>query len=53
MCQATTVAEQDRIWTKKLRPILLNKIMVKGFLGNPYVVESLTTGKAISARVAS
>jgi betaine lipid synthase len=37
LCQAATVAEQDRIWTKKLRPILLNKIMVKGFLGNPYV----------------
>ena len=37
MCLATTTAEQNRIWTKKLRPILLNKVMVKGFLGNPCV----------------
>jgi betaine lipid synthase len=35
MCNAKTVAEQERIWVKHLRPILLNKIMVKGFLGNP------------------
>lgn len=37
MCQASSVAEQQRIWEKKLRPIFLNKIMVKGFLGNSYV----------------
>ncbi|ORY34834.1 hypothetical protein BCR39DRAFT_476586 [Naematelia encephala] len=36
LCQAPTTAEQQRIWEKKLRPILLNKIMVKGFLGNPF-----------------
>jgi betaine lipid synthase len=35
LCQATTIAEQERIWQKKLRPVLLNKIMLKGFLGNP------------------
>ena len=39
MCQAKTIQEQDRIWTKRLRPVLLNKVMVKGFLGNPYVVQ--------------
>lgn len=35
ICAATTTVEQERIWNKKLRPILLNKLMVKGFLGNP------------------
>jgi betaine lipid synthase len=35
LCQATTTAEQERIWNKRLRPVLLNRVMVKGFLGNP------------------
>jgi len=37
LCEAKTVEEQERIWKKHLRPVLLNKIMLKGFLGNPCV----------------
>ena len=37
LCNATTTAEQNRIWNKKLRPILLNRVMVRGFLGNSCV----------------
>lgn len=35
LCSANSIEEQERIWRTKLRPILLNKVMVKGFLGNP------------------
>jgi betaine lipid synthase len=35
LCQATSVEEQETIWRKKLRPVLLNKVLMKGFLGNP------------------
>jgi betaine lipid synthase len=35
MCSADSVKEQERIWQTKLRPVLLNKALVKGFLGNP------------------
>ncbi|WVQ79348.1 hypothetical protein IAT38_001445 [Cryptococcus sp. DSM 104549] len=35
ICEASTIAEQERIWTKKIRPVFLNKVMVKLFLGNP------------------
>ncbi|KAK4686538.1 betaine lipid synthase, partial [Tremellales sp. Uapishka_1] len=35
LCQASSVAEQERIWKTKLRPVILNKLLVKGFLGNP------------------
>jgi betaine lipid synthase len=34
---AKTTAEQDAIWKKRLRPIFLNRFMVKTFLGNPYI----------------
>jgi len=37
MCAADSTKEQERIWQTKLRPVLLNKALVKGFLGNPYV----------------
>ncbi|WWD20259.1 hypothetical protein CI109_104735 [Kwoniella shandongensis] len=32
---ASSTDEQERIWRKRLRPIFLNKVMVKLFLGNP------------------
>lgn len=35
LCQADSVAEQESIWQRSLRPVLLNKILMKGFLGNP------------------
>ena len=35
ICTAPSTDEQERIWQKRLRPIMLNKVMVKGFLGNP------------------
>jgi betaine lipid synthase len=35
LCQATSVEEQETIWRRKLRPVLLNKVLMKGFLGNP------------------
>lgn len=35
LCKATSTAEQERIWQKKIRPVFLNKVMVKLFLGNP------------------
>jgi betaine lipid synthase len=35
LCKAKTTAEQERIWRKKLRPIIMSKILVKGFFGNP------------------
>jgi betaine lipid synthase len=37
MCAADSTKEQERIWQTKLRPVLLNKALVTGFLGNPYV----------------
>lgn len=42
LCQAKSIDEQERIWKKHLRPVLLNKVMLKGFLGNPYVAPILT-----------
>nr|XP_018260370.1 betaine lipid synthase [Kwoniella dejecticola CBS 10117]OBR82528.1 betaine lipid synthase [Kwoniella dejecticola CBS 10117] len=35
ICKANTIAEQDAIWKKKIRPVFLGKWMVKLFLGNP------------------
>ncbi|OXG17402.1 betaine lipid synthase [Cryptococcus neoformans Tu401-1] len=35
LCQASSTAEQEKIWQKKIRPVFLNKVMVKLFLGNP------------------
>ncbi|WOO81404.1 uncharacterized protein LOC62_03G004932 [Vanrija pseudolonga] len=35
VCNANSVDEQIRIWNKRLRPVLLNQVMLKGFLGNP------------------
>jgi len=35
LCRATSVAEQEAIWRNKLRPVLLNRFLMKGFLGNP------------------
>ena len=40
LCTVKTVEEQETIWRKKLRPILLNRVMVRGFLGNPCVSHS-------------
>lgn len=40
LCQASSTAEQERIWTKKPRPIMLNRMMIKFFLGNPWVFAS-------------
>lgn len=37
LCHSATIEEQEKIWRKKLRPIFLNKLMVKGFLGNSSV----------------
>ncbi|OCF62173.1 betaine lipid synthase [Kwoniella mangroviensis CBS 10435] len=35
ICKASTIAEQEKIWNKKIRPIFLGRWMVKLFLGNP------------------
>ncbi|WVQ75099.1 hypothetical protein IAR50_004708 [Cryptococcus sp. DSM 104548] len=35
LCQATSVEEQQQIWEKKLRPVFLNRFMLKIVLGNP------------------
>ena len=35
VCRASSTAEQERVWQKRLRPIIFNRIMMKGFLGNP------------------
>lgn len=35
LCLANSTGEQERIWEKRLRPVLLNQVMLKGFLGNP------------------
>ncbi|CAK9784087.1 hypothetical protein CC85DRAFT_58115 [Cutaneotrichosporon oleaginosum] len=34
LCKANSTAEQQRIWDKRLRPVILNRIMLK-VLGNP------------------
>ena len=41
LCEAKTTEEQERIWRKHLRPVMLNSVMLKGFLGNPYVCISV------------
>ncbi|KAG8843241.1 hypothetical protein FRB96_004229 [Tulasnella sp. 330] len=35
LCNASTTNEQNKIWTEKLRPIFLNKVVCKLFLANP------------------
>lgn len=42
LCKATSTAEQERIWQKKIRPVFLNKAMVKLFLGNSQVLSFLS-----------
>ncbi|KAK8849633.1 hypothetical protein IAR55_004968 [Kwoniella newhampshirensis] len=32
---ASSTQEQERIWTKSLKPVFLNRVMMKLFLGNP------------------
>ncbi|EIW71585.1 hypothetical protein TREMEDRAFT_67852 [Tremella mesenterica DSM 1558] len=36
LCNASSTTEQERIWRKKLRPIIFNRFMVRMFLGNPF-----------------
>lgn len=35
IANASSVTEQEQIWRTRLRPVLLNQVMLKGFLGNP------------------